>query len=475
MTMHNNDNTTESRNHVNDLREYANTRRVDFRDLENEAVSPPYLPDDIFKELPPVIRQLTDSASAKAERDVFLLGSLVCLSAAFPNVYGKYDGRTVYPNLYLFVTSQAGMGKGSLGFCRELVMPIHRHLREIAIQEEKGYRQACKDRKKDETEEMLNEPPMRMFMIPANSSAAAFQKILADNEGVGLLFETEGDTLSQIWEKDYGQYSDMLRKAFHHEMITSSRKTNREYLEIDEPKVSTVLSGTPKQVSRLIPDEEDGLMSRFIYYCIPPSLTTRNVFAVRESGKETLFKNAGCKLYEQIAGFRKFGNYQFDIRDDDKGIFLAIISEMTNECAEISYTLVGTARRMGLIGFRIMMMLSILRELSERHRDECSFDGKDFRITCNEYDFIIGVMMMRTLLQHSIHIFGQISSLSRNKKTPKNRDLVYEQLPPSFSKGEYDDIVVRMGLNVRTSEAWIDKFIMEGRLERTAQGAYKKK
>ena len=46
-------------------------------------------------------------------------------------VFVGFDERVVYPNLYLFVTAEAGMGKGALTLCRELITPINRQLHEL--------------------------------------------------------------------------------------------------------------------------------------------------------------------------------------------------------------------------------------------------------------------------------------------------------------------------------------------------------
>ncbi len=66
------------------------------------------------------------------DRDTILIGAIVCLSVCFHNVCGVYDERIVYPNLYLFVVADAGMGKGALTLCRELVAPINRNLHELS-------------------------------------------------------------------------------------------------------------------------------------------------------------------------------------------------------------------------------------------------------------------------------------------------------------------------------------------------------
>lgn len=65
------------------------------------------------------------------DRGTILIGSIATLSVCFPNFCGVYDERVVYPNLYLFVTAEAGMGKGALTLCRELITPINRQLHEL--------------------------------------------------------------------------------------------------------------------------------------------------------------------------------------------------------------------------------------------------------------------------------------------------------------------------------------------------------
>jgi hypothetical protein len=87
-----------------------------------------------------------------------------------------------------------------------------------------------------------------------------------DNKGVGLLFETEGDTLAQTFQSEHGSYSDGFRKAFHHETISHNLRKDREYVELEKPCMSALLSGTPKQASALIPNAGSGLFSRFIFY-----------------------------------------------------------------------------------------------------------------------------------------------------------------------------------------------------------------
>ena len=88
---------------------------------------------------------------------------------------------------------------------------------------------------------------------------------MADN-GNMLMFETDGDTMVNTFKSDY---ANNFRKAFAHEGFGYLRSgDDGEEREIENPRLSTVLSGTPEQVKSLIHDAENGLLSRFMFFCI---------------------------------------------------------------------------------------------------------------------------------------------------------------------------------------------------------------
>jgi hypothetical protein len=95
-----------------------------------------------------------------------------------------------------------------------------------------------------------------------------------------------GDTLAQTFKSEHGNYSDGFRKAFHHETIRIIARKDREFVGLNVPKLSTVLSGTPRQIQSLIPDAENGLFSRFIFYYMNVRLVWNDFFL--HSDTETL-------------------------------------------------------------------------------------------------------------------------------------------------------------------------------------------
>ena len=53
------------------------------------------------------MKRIVSFADTPQEADVLCLGALVTLSACIPNVSGLYDGVTVWPNMYFFLSARA--------------------------------------------------------------------------------------------------------------------------------------------------------------------------------------------------------------------------------------------------------------------------------------------------------------------------------------------------------------------------------
>ena len=262
--------------------------------IEVEAAEEEELPtfsDKVRGLLPGLLEKVLSKADSNEDGDILLLGSIAVISACLPRVMGVYNKRPVWSNLFLFVTARASSGKGRLALCRYLIEPIHDELRRLNEAEMGEYKQKMQQYNASKNKGSLEkpeEPPLRMLFIPANSSATAVYQVLNDNDGQGILFETEGDTLANTFSSDYGNYSDGFRKAFHHESISYVRRKDREYVNLRKPRLSTLLTGTPKQVLSLITDAENGLFSRFIFYYMDTKLEWQDVFS--EEADSTAFE-----------------------------------------------------------------------------------------------------------------------------------------------------------------------------------------
>lgn len=474
------------------LRHFSNTilpniqngKTAKWVKLESEL---PRFPEEVFNALPSFLQKTVGNAISAEDRDVMLLGAIGCLSVCFYNVCGVYDERVVCSNLYLFVVADAGMGKGALTLSRELIAPINQSLHEQTVQNMIEYKrelaeyQKCKGKNPEAMEPVA--PPQKTLIIPANSSSSSLISILHDNDGVGLLFETEGDTLSQTLKSEHGNYSDLLRKAFHHEAISMSRRKDREYLEIDNPRLSVVLAGTPEQVRHLIPDAENGLLSRFIFYFIPFRRGIRDVFATDDvaQSKHAIFKAIGNDFLHLLNSFMNQGSFVILLPTPLQHRFVEWLARLNDECCdEVDNGMQGIVRRLGLIAFRMIMLFTAIRAFDNPMSQARAPDGR-IVLECSESDFNTVLRICEILLYHSIHIYLKLRPKSTRNALPDietgvnaRRYALYHNLPDEFDKSVYDRIVSEMNENASTASKWIDKFIQDGRLKRTSKGNYVK-
>ena len=466
------------------LPNYQNGKTAKWVKPESEL---PHFPEEIFEALPLFLQKVVGNAISVEDRDVILLGAIGCLSACFYNVCGVYDERVVYSNLYLFVVADAGMGKGALTLCRELVVPINQRLHEQTAQRMIEYKrklaeyQKCKGKNLEAVEPVA--PPQKTFIIPANSSASSLINVLYDNDGIALLFETEGDTLSQTLKSEHGNYSDLLRKAAHHESIGKSRCKDREFFVVEKPRIAVILAGTPGQVRHLIPDAENGLLSRFIFYFIPFRRGIRDVFATDDvsKSKQTIFKTLGEEFLHLLDIFMNQGSFVFTLPTHLQRRFVEWLARLNDECCdEVDNGMQGIVRRLGLIAFRMMMLFTAIRAFDSSQSQTRTPDGSII-LVCSEEDFNTVLCISEILLYHSIHIYLKLRLTNNRNVLPDietgvnaRRYALYHKLPDEFDKSVYDRIVSEMNENASTASKWIDKFILDGRLKRTSKGNYVK-
>ena len=439
---------------------------------ETEEAEPmPTFSQEVGSQLPMLLSEIYNCANSPEDADLLLLGALTVFSACIPNVYGNYGSREVFPNLFLFVTAQASAGKGRLTLCRHLVQPIHDNLRKLYDADMEEYRRKQKeyarDKKKNDPPE---EPPIKTLLIPANSSATSVYQVLNDNNGVGLMFETEGDTLANTFKSDYGNFSDGFRKAFHHEMISYTRRKDREFVELARPRLSALLSGTPRQILSLIPDAENGLFSRFIFYYMNVRLEWLNVFANSTETLDQTFEQLGEQFYELYCSLQTSQPIRFVLSDSQQAQFNSFFEQVQTDYSNLfGFDIVASVRRFGLITFRIAMMLTSLRIIDNAEISQT--------MVCSDDDFQTAITMARVLLRHTAKVYDSLL-LNKNMASVKGCDALrqsfFNSLPAQFGRQDYLVAAQRLNIPPKTAEKHISRFCAEGKLNHIAQGKYEK-
>lgn len=375
----------------------------DGSSLNSTEQDSPAFPSEVYQNLPEPLKQTCRKVlQDDTERETFLIGAIGVNSGLLPNVCGHYDGSTVYPNLYVYTVAPYGAGKGGLKYARELGKPIHQAKREEAERALAEYKVELAEYKAGNRTDEPQKPSNWMMFIPANNSKSGITELLDQNRGSGILFETEGDTLADALESKHGNFSDVLRKAFHHEVLSFFRRTGSEYRDIEEPKLSVVLSSTFDQFIKLIPTIENGLFSRFLYYQLTPTSGFRNVFDNNKRNYAKHFSGLGERfkvLYDNLSALSD--PIEFQLTTKQKAHFLTLFDEWKTELGEIvGADLDGMVNRLGLITFRVAMQFSALRLMETGALPE--------QIICTDQDFENSLRIVKALKRNSISIYYKL-------------------------------------------------------------------
>jgi len=367
--------------------------------------------DEIFDDLPPLLRDACDRLTDQSEKEVFLVGALGIVSGILPNVRGFYDGAWTYCNLFVYVIGSYGIGKGGLKLAYKLGKAIHKHRREQSGLLQAEYAAACIEAKETKEPEPLK-PGHKLLFIPADNSKSGIVENLDSNDGAGIIFETEGDTLADNLKTDYGGYSDTLRKAFHGEQITINRRGGGEFREIENPRLSVVLSSTVDQYQKLVPTIQNGLFSRFLHYRLSPTHEFKNVFDNSKRGYPEFFDELGetlLKHYLELEENHKEAPIEIEFQKYQKEHFLKVFRGWKQELGEnVSHDLDGTVNRLGLICFRVAMLLTAIR----------NFEQGDYSLKMEVHlvDFENAVRIVEVLKAHALAVFYDLPNPAVSKE-----------------------------------------------------------
>jgi len=437
---------------------------------EEEKQPLPTIPTTVYNNIPTFLQQVVKPSSSNEERDILLLGALTAFSACFPKLFGVYDQRKVFSNLYLFVTAPASAGKGRLNQIKNLVNPVHKEKREQSktLKQQHQVEMATynMNKGKSETMEKPSKPPERMLFIPANNSVTGVYQLISDNEGRGLIFETEGDTLAQAFKSDYGNYSDGFRKAFHHETISYYRRTDREYVDIERPCLSTVLSGTPKQIQALVPSAENGLFSRFMFYYMNIKPTWKNVFQTdTTNGLDEYYDQLGKEFFGLYKTLKNNPDIEVRLTTEQQQKFNVFFEKLQTKYLNLQPDdYIATVRRLGLIAFRIIMLFSVFRIMEDGDVNQVRY--------CEDIDFENTLEMISVLVKHSSKVFNDFPIEQKEVKRANRKERFLEALPYQFTRQDYLNIADKNKIPHKTAEGYITKFVDAGLIHREAHNNY---
>ena len=403
----------------------------------------PYLAEG---QLPTLLAEALSVSPAGETRDMLLLSLLTNCAYALPAMrmlHGR-PHHTYSPELLTMIVAPAASGKGIMNYGRLLLQAI----------------EGCNG---------------KQVYIPANSSASALLKMMDEYDGRGIVFATEMDTLTQTLRAAYGQFGDIVRCIFEHETVSQLRRQNNEFIEIRSPRIAMLLSGTPNQVSPLLRNRENGLMSRFACYVVNNRMDfDDHVWDVEEEGniphESMLYDRLATDLGDRYLWMETAGHecYFYLTNTQLKTIKRMFRSEYDTYSAEFGDLFDASLKRMPVIMKRIGMILAGLRLDMTKPLPE--------RVVCSEEDFQTMLLIGHKLLMHAAMVFQMMPEL---KATPVGeiggnmlQRQFFQMLPTDFTKQDAVKQAEVLGIGYKTIDRWLQKSINCNEIQHVAHGKY---
>ena len=389
-------------------------------------------PQEVFELAPDVLKPLLETFTGR-EKDIVLLSSLTHLSAIFPKVFGYYRDELFFPNLYLFVIGQAATGKSKLSIGEKIIQKVK--------------------------EEILTRNSN--FFIPANNSSSKLQESLSNSFSDGsYIHDNEADTLSFVLKREWGNYSEILRKAFQHERISISRKSYPEII-CDTPRLTVAISGTGEQLKPLIQSRENGLFSRIMFYTYSDRSKWNDGSYVGNRRQEIHNLNDYIfKVYEVVNSLER----EFYLNEEQLKDFNNFFEGYFNAVQEIDENLVDIVLRQAIMMFRLLMIYTVLEKTEEFSDEMDRFECSDRAI-----DFI--KVILPYLLKNSL---DTASLYDKSIDLKGSESEILQLLPQNFKRGEAVKIIVeKLSVCAKTVDNTLKK-LLEKRLLKKSGKVYSK-
>lgn len=401
---------------------------------------PIIIPSNIYNKLPPFLREFIDTFKPDdPNRDAAYLSILAHVSSICHQTVGLYHGRMYAPNIFTYIVGEAASGKGNAIYGRELFKEI-----DDFFHREFG--------------------PFYRFLISGNNSRAMLINRIAANEGIGMISETEGDTISVNYKSDWGNSSADHRCAFQNERISMERAKDKSILVIENPRYSMMVTMTPGQVSNIVGSRENGLYSRILFYTLDrkPEFTSPKS-AGPAAGRFKVVKALSGHLLQWYLQFKNV-SHEFVLTDEQwhyftnfwESRFKIWIDKYGLQEADLIF-------RLGLSSFKIAMTL---------HTIELTEPAKDGIIHCENGKLEASLKLCEVLFYHSLKVNDMIEVKEIKQSLPYEKFL--SKVDNEFSTGDFVKACESFGISARTAKRHIFSLVQAEIVSKKNHGVYVK-
>ena len=207
-----------------------------------------------------------------------------------------------------------------------------------------------------------------------------------------------------------------------------------------------------------------------MFYVIELKLKWRDVFR-SPVPVDSHYKRLSDELFHLYTDLQALKEIEFRLTPQQREQFNAFFDECQSECDFIfGEDIIASVRRLGLMAFRIAMVLTILRILETGDMSKVQ--------TCSDDDFNSAITMVRVILAHSARIFSflpthHVINIS-NVDIESKQQLLFDNLPEKFDRKTFISVGKQAGIPVSTAERIVKYFCDSNKIQRYNRGQYQK-
>lgn len=427
--------------------------------IEDEIVLP-LLPHDMYDRLPPFFKDVLSLEHFKPhEADVVVLSLLPVCGAALSATL-VYEDKYAYPAIYSVIVGKPASGKGVAAGVQFVSRAWEDRVRKIAAQEKKSY----------------------THRAAANITLAKLIEQMRDNERLPLLI-TDSEMLGMATannNRETGGTDYVLNTSYEYETTCRSTKVGGN-IEVRNPKLQLLLTGTRGQFFSTFRSNENGLSSRLLAYSMPPQVDYKPLSFVEDQDPEKEEKkNALQQRYAAIA------NKQFLLTEP---MVWALTRKQTDKLNKQMITLQecmctpdlpwseSTIIRARAKVIRIASVLSGIRFFDDMQNVKTSVRKKKVYFVFDD-DFKVACDIMLTSLEHTLTLQSMLhvkECRPAMKSCPDWRDTFYtQQLPDSFRYTQGLDLCKAFGKKTATWKKALHHWETQGKLRKREDGVWEK-
>lgn len=408
----------------------------------------PVIPGDAFRHLPKLIQSCCECLDNVRERDAFLLTVYPVISAHFENVLIEQAERTIPPNIFSLTVSNGEQPGRSVRKAEGLASVLDQY---VFKKLEKGY---------------------GGLRIPLKLDDQAFQEMLLEHGGNGLIYETGLDDELKSETIETGLYNHITDKALKGEPVRLV--ANQQKRTVERLSLSGALYATFEQAGRFSEAVGREQIAGYLFYIFEKP-TEWQSFRPTESAKRLnrTIQKGSEKLFDLHMALRQrkeplqieFTEEHWQMIDDTFAEKMEIINELG-----LPDLLQSVNKHHAVNSLRIAAISSVLNlfyEDSDRLKNSS-------HLTPSESDIIGALWVTDTSIKHAIRLFQYLPESSTKRVQGERLDRFFQTLPANFSYSEAIELASRLNIPERTATRYLSSYREKKMIKRIKKGTYRK-